>query len=374
MIRRRLAWMAVLAGCSRLTTRSSVSIDTLATGTIQVVNHAPSGWADTNGWKIVLEAEHTYAHDVIGAIDHPNYPHTFANGEMFVVDQTAPSIERYAADFTPQGAFGRKGSGPGEFQSPEARVFGDSIAVLDNSRSVLLLFTHEGKYLQEAVIPAFTDWMGDRDRRGLLPLLGRYRAKSGAGVMWWSFSERRVVDSIIGPAGPEERMWQSCHFVIPYQPSLDLTPTLSGAAWYGVSDKDQFVLTRTGSDTLRLVETPGRPRFPVDVKRIDEFFKPDGFIFKHCGAEMHREDVPTQRPAWSSLVVDGQDNLWVSRPAKYGRSYDVYDPTGRWLGEVPSPIGAAENEYWSGDMVLSVKMLDDGGYTLKRYRIRRSAR
>lgn len=117
-----VACMVLLAGCSRLTVRSTVTIDTLATGAIHVVNHAPSEWADTNGWKIVLEAEHTYAHDVAGAIDHPNYPHTFANGEMFVLDQTAPSIERYAADFTPLGAFGRKGSGPGEFQSPEVTV------------------------------------------------------------------------------------------------------------------------------------------------------------------------------------------------------------------------------------------------------------
>lgn len=363
------AVLILMTGCATGTDRPTATIDTLPGGVIHVVNHAPARWADTNGWKIVLEGQHTYPFDSAGSLDSPNYPHRLASGEMVVLNQIDPFVQRYGPDFTPIGRFGREGSGPGEFRDAAIHSLGDSIAIYDDSRSVLLVVDREGNFISESVVPTFTDWMGDRDSRGLLPLLGRYAATSGAGIMWWSIAEGRAVDSIIGPPEPERRMWKSCSFVIPYQASLDLTPTPSGEAWLGISDADRFVLTRHGHDTLRLVETPNRPRFPADQKRIDEFFDPNGFVWKQCGAEMQRSDIPANRPAWSSLQVDGGGNLWVSRPAAWGRSYDVYDHEGVWLGEVPSPFIAGDNVYWSGDDILSVSESDENGYTLRRYRI-----
>ena len=114
-----------------------------------------------------------------------------------------------------------------------------------------------------------------------------------------------------------------------------------------------------------------REWFPVDAARLDEMFKEGSFIATRCGPDARKEDVPTQRPAWSWLITDGQDNLWVSRPAAYGRSFDVFDTTGIFLGEVPSPITEAENYYWQGDVVMTVENLEDGGFTLRRYRIKR---
>ncbi|MDX2260330.1 MAG: hypothetical protein SFU84_01355 [Gemmatimonadales bacterium] len=370
---RSLLAVLLVMGCSAEPDRPSATIDTLPGGVIHVVNHAPAQWSDTTGWKIELQGQKSFPFDSAGSLDAPNYPHRLANGEMVVLNQLPPFVQRYGADFTPLARFGREGSGPGEFRNVALRAFGDSVVIFDESRSAVILTDREGNLISESLVPTFTDWMGDRDTRGLLPLLGRYGAGSGAGVMWWSFAERRAVDSIIGPPAPEERMWRSCSFVIPYQPSLDLAPTPSGQAWFGTSDADRFVLTRHGRDTLRLVETPGRPRFPVSTTRVDEFFDPNGFLWKQCGAEMKRSDIPTTSPAWSSLTVDADGHLWVSRRAEWGRSYDVYDPDGLWLGEVPSPFTADENVYWSGDDILSVSSPGEQGYTLRRYRIVRKA-
>lgn len=360
------ALLLLLVACGDAAT-NSYTVDTLPNGAVHVLNTAPATWADTNGWKLVLEAEHTYPLDSAGALDRPNYPHVLSNGEMVVLNQAPPFIQRYATDFTPLGRVGREGSGPGEYESPGMRTYGDSIVVLDRLR--LLLFGAEGQYLSEHIAPSMTDWMGDRDRAGRLPLLGRYSANSDAGIMWWSFAEQRVVDSLLGPKGPPEKMIESCSFVLPYQPSVGLTPTLSGHGWFGVSDADRFVLSRTGADTIRLVENLNRPRFPVDTARVNEMFKPDGFLVAQCGADARKEDVPTDRPAWNWLVTDAEDNLWVSRPAAYGGSFDVFDSTGVFQGEVPSPIGGEENFYWQGDVVMTVEMLEDGGYVLRRYRI-----
>jgi hypothetical protein len=366
---RRLWTLLFLAACAE-TGANSYTVDTLPSGAIQVINTAASRWADTSGWKLVLEAEHTYPLDSAGALDRPNYPHLLSNGEMVVLNQVPPFIQRYAADFTPLGQVGREGSGPGEYESPAMRTLGDSIVVLDRLR--LLLFGADGAYISEHIAPTMTDWMGAHDRAGRLPLLGRYRGNdSDAGIMWWSFTEGRVVDSIIGPVGPPPKMVESCAFVLPYQPEVSLTPTLSGMAWYGVTDVDRFVLTDNGEDTLRIVENSGRPRFDVDSARVNEMFKEGGFLRQMCGADLNRDEVPTRRPAWSWMITDAQDNLWVARPAAYGGSFDVFDSTGVFLGEVASPIRSEENYYWQGDAVMTVEMLEEGGFTLRRYRIGR---
>ena len=369
-MRQSLAGLILLVACGSESAPRTYTIDTLPNGTVHVVNTGPSAWADTNGWKLVLEAEHTFPLDSAGALDRPNYPHLLSSGEMVVLNQVPPFIQRYAADFTPLGRIGREGSGPGEYEDPGIRSFGDSVVVLDRLR--LLLFGADGQSISEHIAPSMTDWMGDRDRAGRLPLLGRYRGdQSDAGIMWWSFAEQRVVDSLIGPKGPPEKMIERCAFVLPYQPSVGLTPTLSGQGWFGISDADRFVLSRTGADTIRLVENVDRPRFPVDTARVNEMFKPDGFLVSQCGSDARKEDVPSQRPAWNWLITDAQDNLWVSRPAAYGGSFDVFDTTGVFLGEVPSPIGREENYYWQGDVVMTVELLEDGGFTLRRYRITR---
>lgn len=363
-----LAALLTLAACDT-EAASTYSIDTLPNGAIHVLNTAPALWQDTLGWSLVLEAEHRYRADSSGALDRPNYPHLLKNGEMVVLNQVPPFVQRYAADFSPIARFGRQGSGPGEFESPAMRSFGDSLVILDGARGLLLLYDREGNWLGQHQIPNFTDRMGDPDRAGRLPLLGRYASNSDAGVMWWSVAEGRVVDSIIAPKGPPQAMIESCHLVIPFQPRLDLAPTPDGMAWYGVSDADRFVLTRTGRDTLRIVETPSRPRFPIDTTTVNTMLKPDGFMMRLCGPALNRGVFPSGRPAWGSLTVDGRNNLWVHRPASYGRAFDVYDSNGVWLGEVSSPITGDENDYWQGDVVMSVATGDNGDFILRRYRI-----
>lgn len=350
---------------------AAYTIDTLPNDVVHVVNHGPSGWTDTLGWKLSLEAEHTFGLDDPGSMNYPNYPHRLSSGRFVVLNQIPPFIQIYDSMFTPLARVGRKGSGPGEFVNPDLGVYGDSIVVFDGGRGVLLLFDGDGTYLQEHLVSGFPDRFAPRDRAGRLPLLGRYLADDRPGVKWWSLTERRAVDSVGGPVSPPEKMAERCRLVLPYQPELEMAPTRAGLVWYGVSDGDRFVLTRTGRDTVRIAETPGRPRFPVDPARLDEMFDPNGFFKQQCGDDLRREDVPTQRPAWHWLVVDDDDNLWVQRPSAYGGGFDVYDPEGRFLGEVPSPLGSEENEYWQGNGMMSVERLEEGGYTLRWYRIQR---
>jgi len=126
--------LLALSGCGS-DKQPAYTIETLPGGVVHVVNHGPSGWTDTLGWKIVLEAERTIPADSVGALLRPNYPHQLANGEVVILDQGEMFVQRYDADFNPIGQFGRRGSGPGEFVNPGVRGMGDSIAVIEGSRS-----------------------------------------------------------------------------------------------------------------------------------------------------------------------------------------------------------------------------------------------
>ncbi|MBP9897908.1 MAG: hypothetical protein KBF28_06030, partial [Gemmatimonadales bacterium] len=69
-----LALAALLAGCSLAAKDSALAtaeIDTLPGGIIQVTNSGPTKWADTSGWRLVLEREIVPEEGSPGEIGNP---------------------------------------------------------------------------------------------------------------------------------------------------------------------------------------------------------------------------------------------------------------------------------------------------------------
>ncbi len=64
---------------------------------------------------------------------------------------------------------------------------------------------------------------------------------------------------------------------------------------------------------------------------------------------------PEKWPAFSALVVDQQGNVWTARsgPSSQSTTWDVFDPTGRWLGPVRLPTGLRITDI-GDDYVLGV--------------------
>jgi hypothetical protein len=57
-------------------------------------------------------------------------------------------------------------------------------------------------------------------------------------------------------------------------------------------------------------------------------------------ADLEASPVPATRPAYGGIRADPEGNLWVAAYAPYPtvpRSWSVFDPQGRWLGEVEMP-------------------------------------
>ncbi len=78
---------------------------------------------------------------------------------------------------------------------------------------------------------------------------------------------------------------------------------------------------------------------------------------------------PTFKPALDDLQVDSEGNVWASsyrvdpaRPAEWS----VFDPSGRWLGQVETPPGLEIAEIGS-DYIVGVWMDDLGVEFVRLY-------
>jgi sugar lactone lactonase YvrE len=66
--------------------------------------------------------------------------------------------------------------------------------------------------------------------------------------------------------------------------------------------------------------------------------------FTDQGGKVDRSRIPDVMPAFRSFEVDDEGNLWVEPYVARGdtaRRYDVFDPSGRYLGQARSDVGIA---------------------------------
>ncbi|MES2124235.1 MAG: 6-bladed beta-propeller, partial [Gemmatimonadota bacterium] len=111
--------LILAAACGAADAKVSLNaptIDTLPGGIVRVRNTGPTGWADTNGWKLVLE--HTFAipDGSPGQLNNPSGIVADSKGNIYVLDSKPATIKAYSADGAFLRTIGRDGSGPGEFR------------------------------------------------------------------------------------------------------------------------------------------------------------------------------------------------------------------------------------------------------------------
>jgi hypothetical protein len=125
---------------------------------------------------------------------------------------------------------------------------------------------------------------------------------------------------------------------IPFAGQLVWTLDPRGYIWSGITDQYRIVQRRLTGDTVMVVE---RDQRPVPVTAEDRAAAIEGL--EPLIAEVGRVDysrIPTTKPVISTFIVDDRGYLWV-RPqgeALEDVAYDVFDPEGRYLGPVPSPV------------------------------------
>jgi len=331
-----------MGGESRGTERNwQGSIDTLPDGVVLVHNPAVSVWDRTTTW--ILEEELR-----IGALEGPE-PEVFGSiaavstdngGNIYVLESQAQEIRVFSPDGSYRLTIGRKGSGPGELKNAFGLAWDDHgrLWVPDAGNTRYVVFDTLGTVQAEYHRPfgATYPFLGLFDESGRL-LDVRARA---------STHELDLIPVSFVPDPPEFEQWPAvthrAYFgpapqgIVMARPRTTLFMSRSGIVWFGSTDVYRLYQRTLAGDTLRIVEHSSEPVALSASERETILAEMAQFPVR-----LDPELVPTHKPAFNRLVVDTAGYLFVNVPGteeQLGRLIDAFDPEGRYLGRITSPV------------------------------------
>lgn len=306
----------------------------------------------------------------------PNDGTAGPNGEIIINDRGNNRVAIFNPDGSFRTSFGRKGSGPGEFQNVRLLwVRGDTIAVFDWMLSRTTLVTMEGTLLQ-VISPykrggilhdliALTEDIQVRIE-GKETRIGEERFSSEAAVV---YSSREDTLGII-VSKPHSSGWPFhsagitgvSRLVFGPASNIDVHPEYGLLAWS--SDEPQVRWHSWDGSVTRIIRLDIQPEPVSDTDRANhrEYWQSwiraeDEERQKQFYREWEKQErFPDYKSLWSYLTVDDAGYLWFrdhydfTGPPKTldSRSYKVFSPDGEYLGDVTQPAyrGWIQNGYY----------------------------
>lgn len=356
------AWMVVAAcgGAESAGDGWAGTIDTLAGGGVRVSSPAEGIWTEETAWRLVpdlrigrLEGDGPdlfgQVHDV--AVD--------AAGRILVLEAQAHEVRVFGRDGAYLLTVGRQGQGPGELNVPFGGevipVGSDRIWVNNTMNRRWELFAGDGTPIRSTLRRVGTFGAGSvlgrdgafyqRDalrREGERPhfVVTRWVVDGDSLLVSDTLDapvlpENQTIPVSLSNAGNQIRMELPVPFV--HQPSSSFDP--AGHFWVVPGDGYRLVALDTEHDTMRIVERAYAP-VPVTAEELDESLRQfrEGPLAS-AGVEVDRSRIPEHHPAFERYMTDPTGNLWVLREVGDGaKGWDVFDPEGRYLGEVRSEV------------------------------------
>ena len=158
---------------------------------------------------------------------------------------------------------------------------------------------------------------------------------------------------------------------IPFAARVVSTMLRDGTLLYGNSREYQWRITRSGRDTIRLVDRRGAVNVPIRSSFRDSIFHQLVDKNANLRAIASITDVPKDYPYWFSAAEDASSNLWVllDGGAPSPVRFDVFTHDGHLLGTVTAPFTwSSPNITFLGDRI---GVIDTDGNDLPRIRIYR---
>jgi hypothetical protein len=132
---------------------------------------------------------------------------------------------------------------------------------------------------------------------------------------------------------------------IPFTPRFRWRLARDGTFWSLISGEYKLVQSTPEGDTLRTITREFEP-YPVTDDDVDAAMESLEWFIQQ-GGKVNRSRFPSEKPPTESFFFDDEGNLWVERMTTAedeARLLDVFDPVGRYLGEVRLPFRLAGDE------------------------------
>jgi sugar lactone lactonase YvrE len=353
-----LSVLAASTGCGPADSSAATlwrgTMDTLVSGTVVVSNPADGVWREETAWTVEEELR-------IGTLDGDG-PDMFGNvgslevddrGRIYVFDTQANELRVFGPSGEHVRTIGRQGGGPGEFESvigmawgPEGRLW-----TVDPGNARISLFDTLGTYLtSHRTIGNYiiSPWPGGFDAAGNFynygidteaepddrMVLVRYDAsmepvdsvrlprRQGEGEFFTLRSENSIMQSTIPYTGGFR--WR----LVPQQ-----------QIWFADLSEYRIYQRTMAGDTVRVISRE-YDHLPVTEADIDAAIERLDW-FTRQGGKIDRTRFPSTKPALNTFFSDDVGRMWVSPVTDEedtGRIWDVFDPDGRYLGQITLPF------------------------------------
>lgn len=301
-----------------------------------------------------------------------------ADGRMYVLDGHGPVLRMYAADGTWVQNVGREGEGPGEYKRPDSGLAmrpDGKLLLRDPGNGRISIYdsgVYEGSLPLTGGLNTSSPMVVTRDGATLTLVIKNL----GTSVMEWQrglarYNPDGTTDTLdIPDLGYEEAIisgeseGSSSTNNVPYTPEHQYTYSPLGYFITGISEDYSFKLLHEGGPVIEI----GRDYEPVPVladeasirrRQITQNFR-DNFP----GWSWNGPPIPDIKPPYSDLLTSEEGRVWVrvhvpserymtaedqraeedrlDRPVNPYREpvvFDVFEPTGEYLGRVETPMG-----------------------------------
>jgi len=354
---------------------------------ISITESVSPAWGEGAGWRLT-DAPLVRIGSVAGEPESELYQVTavarLSDGRIVVVNSGSQQVRVFGDDGGYLDTFGGSGEGPGEFRYPRSLwvLANDTLLVADLDR--FSYFDRDYRFVRSepfgrrmprqrlsdgtfvgmgyasgqdyfepgqlrplyAVIRTLPD--DSQDTLSLVPGDDVFRIRSGNGISQWipPFGLRRLL--------------------VAHDMSLY---TGDGSAF-------EVAVLDTAGTVTRIMRRPDVERAVTSdmVERWRESqlaLAPSDRRDEALRTIVREAKLPARRPAWDALLVDAPGDVWIRHYAldRGGPStWSVFDPDGRWLGEVGMPASFEVREI-GAEYVLGVRTDELGVEYVERYGI-----
>lgn len=384
-------------------------VDT-AGDTITVRTLSGSVWTDTAALVTEISIGEADGSDEY-IIGEPRSVAVVTDGTILVLDTQVPVLRAYAADGTHLRDLGRRGSGPGEYESPDGMTVlpDDRILVRDPPNGRITVFDVEGTLLDEWPLSGGFN----TDRRFYVDTAGNSYATTllTRGIVPWEwefglvrYSPRgEIVDTVPAPTWDYDfaqltasRDGSSSVRRVPFTAGVTWSFSPLGYMVGGLSTNYRIDLFRRGSPVLR-IEREWTPVPVMGVEAEEQRRRITRGLQRQYGSwRWNGPSVPSTKPPFKELFVSWEGNIWVSLsteaeatmteaearaeeeasgrvPLRFREppAFDVFAPDGRFLGHVrvPASFRTDPEPIVRGDRVWAVTRDELDVASVARFRI-----